>query len=134
MRNGLVWLLLFSTGVGCSEVKFEPYYPVRLDPVIGDLSVTSQPGNVGTVEVTLNGSGFGDSVDDVLVLLDDHNAEVVSVSDDKIVFNTPGGGISGGPVDVLVATASGYAVAEDAFVYDVGLSGRVASSTTVKMI
>ena len=110
---------VIAVATACAPVSYDEYYPVRIDPVIGELSLTSQPGNVGSVEITMTGSGFGDSVDDVLVLFNNHNAELLSVSDDQIVFLTPGGGISGGAVDVIVATETGYTVAEDAFVYEV---------------
>ena len=55
----------------------------------------------------------------MLVLFNNRNAEVLQVTDSEIVLRTPTGGISGGPVDVIVATATGYTVAEGAYVYDV---------------
>ena len=109
---------VIAVATACAPVSYDEYYPVRIDPVIGELSLTSQPGNVGSVEITMTGSGFGDSVDDVLVLFNNHNAELLSVSDDQIVFLTRWRNFwwSGG---CHRRSETGYTVAEDAFVYEV---------------
>jgi hypothetical protein len=116
LQLGLCAVVLFAAG--CASVDLPDYYSVRVDPEIGELSIASQPGNTGSVVVSLSGSGFGDSIDDVVVLLNNRNAEVRSVTDDEIIFETPPGGISGGAVDLLVATETGYAVADDVFFYE----------------
>lgn len=116
-------LLLLAVGLGgCSLTQdgFEPYYANRQDPTVSSLSATSETGNLGGTQVTITGSGFGASVDDVMVLFGDENAELVSVTDGEIVLLVPRGPLTGGFVDVRVATATGNTVLADAYQYNIG--------------
>ncbi len=110
---------------GCAMEGFEPYYADQADPEVTSLSVESEPGNIGGTELTINGSGFGDSLDDVLVTIGRHNVEILAVSDSAITVITPPGPITGGAVDIIVGTPSGYTELEDAYTYDITvLSGE----------
>lgn len=100
---GLAGLALTACGGG-----FEDYYPDRSDPTVSDVTPASESGNVGGETITISGSGFGDDPAEVIVLIDNHNAEILSVSDSEIVAVSPPGPITGGPVDLLVATETGY--------------------------
>jgi hypothetical protein len=107
---------------GCTlsnGTNFEDYYGNdRQDPVISDVSPPSEPGNIGGQTISIVGSGFGDSAD-VVVLIGNHNAEIVSVSDGEIRVKTPRGPITGGPVDIVVATENGWTELADRYEYDV---------------
>jgi len=52
-------------------------------------------------------------------LFGNHNARVLSASDSALEVMAPKGPITGGAVDVLVATSSGYTHKDDAYRYDV---------------
>ena len=80
----------------------------------------SEKGNVGGQEVLLNGSGFGDDADSVVVYFGSLNAEVLEVSDEQIRLRTPRGPIQGGAVDIAVATPGGVADAAGGYLYDMG--------------
>lgn len=114
----LLLLALSGCALTVSEV---PYYGDRWDPPeVTGLSATSEVGNVGGKAIEISGSGFGDDAAAISVIFGDHNAEILSVSDGKIEAVVPPGPITGGPVDVRVLTATGYAVAPEPYVYDVG--------------
>ena len=104
---------LFAAGlvttalVGCGD-GFKPYYTQSVGPQIGSLEPDFQLGNTGGELVTISGAGFGDDPDQLVVLFDNHNAEVVSATNSEIVVRTPPGPITGGGVEVLVANATGY--------------------------
>lgn len=105
---------------GCtffSQIQF-PYYEDRLDPSITGFDVATEAGNAGGALVTVQGAGFGSDPADIVVLFANHNAEILSVSDSAIQVKTPPGPITGGPVDVVVATATGYSTLEDGYTYD----------------
>jgi len=106
--NGLsVVCLAALTACGGGQ---EAYYPSGVTvQVLPTLEPDFEPGNAGGQEVTISGANFGDDPTKVVVLLDNHNAEVLSVTNNEIVIRTPEGPITGGPVDVLVATPNGYA-------------------------
>lgn len=87
---------------------YEAYYPAGGGPQIGALDPDFEPGNAGGQLVTITGGGFGDDADSLIVLMDNHNAEIVSVANNEIVIRTPRGPITGGPVEVLVANDNGY--------------------------
>jgi len=92
---------------GCGD-GFEPYYTGSAGPQIGELEPDFELGNAGGELVTIRGAGFGDDADALVVLFDNHNAEVVSASNNEIVVRTPPGPITGGGVEVLVANPQGY--------------------------
>ena len=117
MRSTILVLVALGLG-GCATESLEPYYGDRVDPTVNELSATTEIGNVGGETLQIRGSGFGDSVDDVVVLLGHHNVEVLSVTDDTIEILTPPGPITGGPVDLMLATETGYVEVEDAYTYD----------------
>ncbi len=113
--------LLLLTGVGCAPLsQFEPYYENWDPPTIGSLSVESEAGNIGGGTLTIEGSGFGEDADQIVVQFGDDNAQILSISDSSIELVVPPGPISGGAVDVRIATATGTATAEAAYTYDVG--------------
>jgi hypothetical protein len=113
--------LLLLSGVGCAPfAQMENYYENWDPPTIEGLSSTSEAGNIGGGTLTIEGSGFGEDADQLVVVFGDDNAEILSVSDSEIEVRVPPGPISGGAVDVRVATATGTAMAEGAYTYDVG--------------
>lgn len=97
---------------GCGG-GYEDYYPDRDDPSVVAVEPAFELGNAGGQVVTVQGRGFGDDPNDVIVLIDNHNAEILSVNDFEIAIRTPPGPITGGPVDVLVATDNGYTLVDD---------------------
>lgn len=115
-----VLLLLALSGCALTSTT-EPYYGGRWDPPeLSGLSVTEEAGNLGGGTVTLSGSGFGDDANQVTVLFGSKNAVIQSISDGAITVTVPAGPLTGGPVDVKVLTATGYASAPEPYVYDVG--------------
>jgi hypothetical protein len=115
----LGFIALGATVSGCGGDGQVPYYADRFDPTIDGLDVASEAGNIGGQTVTIQGSGFGSEAGDLVVLLGNHNAEVLSVSANEIVVKTPRGPITGGAVDLVVATETGYTELVDAYTYDV---------------
>ncbi|MBW1877879.1 MAG: IPT/TIG domain-containing protein, partial [Deltaproteobacteria bacterium] len=108
MRNVTLFVTLLALA-GCQEVtRFEPYYADRSDPEVTGVDPAFEEGNGGGNLVTIAGSGFGDDADDLVVQFGRHNAPIVSVSDSAIEVVTPTGPMTGGPVDILVATPTGY--------------------------
>jgi hypothetical protein len=108
MRNFMLQVTLLAL-VGCADTKsFEPYYADRSDPDVTGVDPAFEEGNGGGNHVTINGSGFGNDLDDIVVQFGRHNAELVSVTDSAIEVVTPTGPITGGAVDILVATPTGY--------------------------
>ena len=107
-------LLPILTACNLIAPQGEPYYSGKaptlseVQGVYSDEEGTYEPGNLGGFEVTLNGSGFGDNADDIVVQFASQNADIVSVSDDALVVITPPGPITGGLVAVRVATATGH--------------------------
>lgn len=118
MRNALYFGVMALALVGCASEPLEEYYADRVDPSLTGFTVSSEEGNIGGKTTVIQGSGFGDTDAGVVVLLGHHNAQVVSVTDSEITIVTPPGPITGGPVDLLVATSKGYAELEDAYSYD----------------
>lgn len=103
VKSALMGVALMGCGGG-----FEPYYADGLGPQIGAIEPDFESGNAGGQVVTISGGNFGSSAEDVVVLFDNHNAEVLSVENNQIVAKTPQGPITGGGVEVLVANANGY--------------------------
>lgn len=119
-------LLCLLTVGGCARLQQAPdYYEGVWDPPsISGLSVSAEVGNVGGATVDLSGAGFGSDPDEVVVVFGDHNASVLAVADDRLTVVVPAGPLSGGAVDVKVATATGYAITSGAYTYDTGTIGR----------
>lgn len=106
---------------GCASLTpFEPYYATWDPPTISSLSSDGEEGNIGGSTITIEGSGFGDDPDELVVQFGDDNATIVSAEDGLLTVVVPPGPISGGEVDVRVATRTGTATAEAAYTYDVG--------------
>ncbi|MCP4807281.1 MAG: hypothetical protein GY884_18195 [Proteobacteria bacterium] len=110
---------------GCTVVDNRAEYYSGAEPTISGLGGEgSEVGNLGGYEVTIQGSRFGDNVDELVVMFGSTNAEILSVSDSEIVVTSPVGPIEGGAVDIRIATMAGQAVsyAEDGggYLYDVG--------------
>lgn len=119
MRSPYLLLLLLTTGCA-TFAEFEPYYPNWNPPTLSALSTTSEVGNIGGGTLIIEGSGFGDDPDQIVVIFGDDNATIVSISDSEIEVTVPQGPISGGAVDVRVATATGTTTLPGAYTYDVG--------------
>jgi hypothetical protein len=119
-------LFLLAFVAGCADDVAKPYYAARVDPEISGFDVATEPGNLGGATVTLQGTGFGSDPNKVVVLLGNHNAEIVSVTDTAITIVTPTGPLTGGPVDVVVTTPSGYTERRGAYTYDVRPPGLAA--------
>lgn len=119
MHRSLFLLLL--AGVGCAPFStFEPYYENWNPPSVSALSVTSEKGNIGGGTVDITGSGFGTEAEQVVVQFGDENAEILAIEDGSIQVRVPQGPITGGAVEVRVATRTGFTAASDSYVYDVG--------------
>jgi hypothetical protein len=116
-----VTVLLALVGCHAFEQGYQPYYADRADPVFTAFDTAVETGNSGHRTVTITGSGFGTSVDDLVVQIGHHNAEILSVEDGAITISTPRGPVTGGAVDLLIATASGYVEVPGAYTYDVTL-------------
>ena len=100
----------------------EPYYTGKapsVDAVVSDDGSGGELGNLGGYDVTIQGSGFGDTETAVVVFFGSTNAVIKSVSDSEIVAVSPKGPIEGGATDVRVATPGGVGVMEDGYLYDV---------------
>jgi hypothetical protein len=118
MHSTLTFLLLT---VGCAPfAQQDPYYENWNPPTVSELSSTSEAGNIGGGTVVVRGSGFGTDPDQIVVQFGDDNAEILSISDTELEVVVPQGPISGGAVDVRVATKTGTGSADGAYTYDVG--------------
>ncbi len=108
--------------VGCGIIPSDQvgYYDgaTGSPPTIDGIDADEQNGNVGGVVVTIDGSGFGDSADDLMVQFGNRNATIVSVSDTQLVVTVPQGPMGGGSVNVTVGTVNGMAQAP--FLFDMG--------------
>ena len=113
--------LLLLLGVGCAPFStFDPYYENWNPPSISGLSVVSEAGNIGGGTTTINGSGFGEDANQIVVQFGDDNAQIVSITDSAIEVIVPPGPITGGAVDIRVATTTGTGTAVGGYTYDVG--------------
>jgi len=114
-----LWLL---TLIGCQAANdnLQPYYDGDGGPEISGLSVTSETGNIGGHELTINGSGFGNDPEMITVIIGSQNTDILSVSDSSITVVSPRGPIEGGAVDVRVGGADGQDTLEGAYTYDLG--------------
>jgi len=99
---------MLALTAGCADVSFTDYYPNdgADGPSVDEISPTSEAGSWGGQTVTITGSGFGETEN--LLLISQHNVEIVSWSDSEIVAISPDGPITGGKTGVLVATAEGW--------------------------
>jgi hypothetical protein len=118
MKKSIALLVLSLTA--CQQGDRVPYYAdidsVSISGFAGD---AFEPGNIGGYEVTITGAGFGDDVAQVTVQFASLNAEVLTVSNDSITVVSPKGPITGGLVDLRIATAIGQAELLDAYDYEV---------------
>lgn len=121
--------LALAALTACANVEIPDYYTPGSEPVIDALDPVLEPGNMGGVTVTITGSRLGSSADDIVVTIGGHNANILSATDGALVVESPPGPLSGGPVDVVVATADGYAWKEDAYTYDVAFGADVSPYT-----
>jgi len=123
--RGLGLVPVLALMASCSDLSFEDYYPADgAAPQISSISPESESGNAGGQTVTITGSGFGDTQQ--LLLIANHNVEIVSWSDTEIVAVAPRGPITGGKVSVLVANDAGFDAFGDSddeqgYTYDLGL-------------
>jgi hypothetical protein len=117
-----LYLLLVATGtVACAPwEQAENYYADWNPPSVSGLSATSEEGNLGGATITISGSGFGTDPSQIVIQFGDENAEIVSLEDGAATVKVPAGPITGGPVDVRVATATGFTTASDPYTYDLG--------------
>lgn len=109
MSRSILRSALLVAAVSACGGDGEPYYDGNTTVQIGELDPEFEAGNAGGQEVTISGVNFGNDPEQVVVLMDNHNAEVLSVSNNEIVIRTPPGPITGGGVDILVANQFGYA-------------------------
>ncbi len=116
--------LALAALTACANVEIPAYYTPGSEPVIESLDPALEPGNMGDVRVTITGSRFGTDKEDLVVTIGGHNANIVDVTDTTITVDSPMGPLSGGPVDVVVATVDGYAWKEDAYTYDVAFGAE----------
>ncbi|MBN1334550.1 MAG: IPT/TIG domain-containing protein [Deltaproteobacteria bacterium] len=115
--RSFVLLALLASSCTFLDEGPQPYYPGSGAPSVSGLDVTSEQGNIGGGVVVVQGSGFGADPAKVVVLFGDKNAEIRSVSDTSVEVVVPAGPVTCGPVNVTVATESGYDVAEAAYTY-----------------
>ena len=108
MVGGLAMTALVGGLASCGGDGFEDYYSGSGGPQISGLEPAFEPGNAGGQEVVISGANFGEDPDQLVVLMDNHNAEIVSVSNNELVVRTPSGPVTGGGVEVLVANPQGY--------------------------
>lgn len=112
---------VFLILLGCSVFSsLDDYYDKWSPPDVSDVSPNSEAGNLGGQVVTISGSGFGDSADELVVLIGSRNAEILSVSDGSVTVTAPPGPLSGGATDITIATSTGYTILDGAYTYDVG--------------
>lgn len=119
MKAHIIPMVALLGGCGFFQPGPVPYYDGTA-PSISGLSVESERGNLGGQSVTISGSGFGTDTTKIVVQFGDHNADIVSLSDSAIEVVTPPGPVTGGGVDVVVATEGGYTRDMDAYTYDPG--------------
>ena len=108
------------------ETNTTPYYETEGAVSVSSVDIESQLGNVGGQELTITGSGFGDSILEVSVLFGNQNATVLEVTDSTIRVITPRGPVQGGAVDVRVGTPKGQSELSKGFSYKIpgnGISG-----------
>ena len=118
MKKSIALLVLSLTA--CQQGERVSYYAdIDSVSISGFEGESFEPGNIGGYPVTVSGGGFGDSIDGVTVQFASLNAEVLSVSDDTITVVSPKGPITGGLVDIRIATAEGQAELLDAYEYQV---------------
>ncbi|MCB9796216.1 MAG: IPT/TIG domain-containing protein [Alphaproteobacteria bacterium] len=110
-------LLTLTLGACSTDTRVE-YYD-GTPPSISGLSANFEDGNLGGNTITINGSGFGSDLAEVVVQVGSLNAEILSLADSAIEIVTPKGPIEGGPVDISVATAGGQTAALDVYTYEV---------------
>lgn len=124
--SGLLLLPFVAACAGRIQDR-TPYYE-GTPPSFTGISQVREVGNVGGQEITLQGSGFGQDANKLVVYFGTLNAEILSVSDTEIRVRTPQGPISGGAVDVQIATEGGQALGRGAYTYEVDerLAGEVA--------
>ncbi len=118
MKKSIALLVLSLTA--CNAGERVPYYQdIGNVEISGFDGEASEPGNIGGYEVTLLGSGFGTEAGQVTVQFASLNAEVLEVSESSITVLSPKGPITGGLVDVRIATPNGQAELLDGYSYDV---------------
>ena len=112
--------LCLTALVGCVSVEAPgPYYANRVDPAVDSIEPAAEFGNMGGQTVTITGSNLGSDAANVVVTIGGHNATVVTATDSTLVVVTPMGPMSGGQVDLVVATDKGMLWKEDAYSYGV---------------
>lgn len=118
MRIALILTLGLLTG--CPQFEStEPYYSGGPKPEVSALEPASELGTIGGGTVTISGANFGEDANKLLVLFAQTNAPILSVTDTSITVQVPPGPMTGGPVDVRIATPTGYQVVEDGYTYTV---------------
>lgn len=124
MDRSIVALLSLPFGlVGCAVLSNDTtsYYGEGWDPPeVSGLSVTSEVGNLGGGTLVISGSGFGDDPAQVLVQFGDESAEVLAVADGQVTVEVPPGPITGGAVQIRVATPTGFTASEQTYTYELG--------------
>jgi hypothetical protein len=121
--------VILAALTACANVDIPPYYEGGAAPVIDGIEPAVEQGNLGGATITVNGSNLGTDPADLVVTIGGHNAVILEANNSNLVLQTPAGPLSGGLVDVVVATANGYAWNEDAYEYDVVLGDEASPYT-----
>ena len=109
MENNMNKSFLISLLLMACTTQTTPYYAAENAVSVSSVDIESQMGNIGGLELTITGSGFGTDKDLVSVMFGNQNATVLDVTDSTITVVTPRGPVKGGKVDVRVGTPSGRA-------------------------
>ena len=120
VRRSLLAYAGLSLLAGCAfGVQPEPYYGENWDPPsVDSVSVTSEIGTQGGGTVTISGAGFGEDPDRLVVEFGQHSATIVAVTDAVITVVVPPGPLTGGAVDIDVATPTGFSALNAGYTYD----------------
>ena len=116
MKNIVMMLVPSIALMACKDSR-TPYYDDEGSVTISGLSLETQDGNMGGLELEISGSGFGDDASSLTVMFGNQNADVLSASDGSLMVIVPHGPVGGGAVDIRVGNASGRGIAADGFIY-----------------
>jgi len=116
-RSLVISLLL----AGCTGDGLDAYYATDLSaPEASGITQASEDGNVGGDTITISGANFGADTEAITVIFGSLNAKVISVNEESLTVQVPGGPVQGGNVAVTVGTRGGQAEVPGGYTYDVG--------------
>ncbi len=118
-RHALIFLAVGRLSACALGVQPNAYYGDNwAPPTLSSLSTASELGTEGGGTVTITGSGFGTDPTRLVVEFAEHSATVVSAADTALTVIVPPGPLSGGAVDVDVATPTGFSALTGGYTYD----------------